>query len=127
MCVKLYDALRHDRSQPHRPHARAALLRGRVHVGAHPVDRAEPRCGCHGRAGAKQPGYLGVESAREEVGITVSYWRDLDSVAAWKRVVDHVAAQRVGRERWYAMYRVRIARVEREYGFMARNGAPGEA
>ena len=69
---------------------------------------------------ARQPGYLGVESAREEVGITVSYWRDLDSIAAWKRVVDHLAAQRLGRDRWYAMYRVRIALVEREYGFANR-------
>ena len=68
---------------------------------------------------ARQPGYLGMESAHDEVGITVSYWRDLDSVAAWKRAVDHVAAQKLGRERWYAMYRVRIARVEREYGFTA--------
>ncbi len=76
---------------------------------------------------ARQPGYLGVESAREEVGITVSYWRDLDAIAAWKRAVDHVAAQRLGRERWYAMYRVRIALVEREYGFTARAGAPLEA
>jgi heme-degrading monooxygenase HmoA len=66
---------------------------------------------------AKQPGYLGVESAREQVGITVSYWRDLDAIKGWKRLVDHVAAQRLGRERWYAMYRVRVARVEREYGF----------
>ena len=66
---------------------------------------------------ARQPGYLGVESAREEVGITVSYWRDLESVAAWKRDVDHVAAQRLGRERWYAVYRVWFARVECEYGF----------
>jgi heme-degrading monooxygenase HmoA len=66
---------------------------------------------------AKQPGYLGVESAREQAGITVSYWRDLDAIKGWKRLVDHVAAQRLGRERWYAMYRVRVARVEREYGF----------
>jgi heme-degrading monooxygenase HmoA len=65
---------------------------------------------------ARQPGYLGIESAREGLGITVSYWRDLDAIAAWKRVVDHVAAQRLGRERWYASYRVRVARVEREYG-----------
>jgi heme-degrading monooxygenase HmoA len=68
---------------------------------------------------ARQPGYLGVESARDAVGITVSYWRDLESIAAWKRAVNHVAAQRLGRERWYAMYRVRIALVEREYGFTA--------
>jgi heme-degrading monooxygenase HmoA len=71
---------------------------------------------------ARQSGYLGVESAREEVGITVSYWRDLDSISAWKRAVDHMAAQRLGRERWYAHYRVRIALVERDYGF-ARSDA----
>ena len=65
---------------------------------------------------AEQPGYLGMESAREGVGITVSYWRDLDSIAAWKRHADHLMAQRMGRERWYGQYRVRIARVEREYG-----------
>jgi len=65
---------------------------------------------------ARQPGYLGIESARESLGITVSYWRDLEAIAAWKRVVDHVAAQRLGRERWYASYRVRVARVERDYG-----------
>lgn len=68
---------------------------------------------------ASQPGYLGMESARDGLGLTVSYWRDLESIAAWKRVADHVAAQRLGRERWYAAYRVRIARVEREYGFDA--------
>ncbi|MEO6376597.1 MAG: antibiotic biosynthesis monooxygenase [Caulobacteraceae bacterium] len=65
---------------------------------------------------AQQPGFLGVESAREGIGITVSYWRDLDSIAAWKRHADHAMAQRMGRERWYGHYRVRIARVEREYG-----------
>src|SRR4051812_25874337 len=65
---------------------------------------------------AQQPGFLGVESAREGIGITVSYWRDLESIAAWKRHADHVMAQRMGRERWYSHYRTRIARVEREYG-----------
>jgi heme-degrading monooxygenase HmoA len=76
---------------------------------------------------AKQPGYLGVESAREGVGITVSYWRDLESITAWKRAINHVAAQRLGRERWYATYRVRIALVERDYGFAARPSTATEA
>lgn len=71
------------------------------------------------RMAAEQPGYLGHESAREGVGLTVSYWRDLGAVAAWKAQVEHLAAQRLGRERWYAAYRVRIARVERDYGFEA--------
>ena len=69
------------------------------------------------RMAAEQPGYLGQESAREAVGLTVSYWRDLEAGSAWRNVVEHLAAQRLGRERWYDRYKVRIARVEREYGF----------
>ena len=69
------------------------------------------------RLAAEQPGYLGVESARAGIGITVSYWRDLDAIAHWKRHVDHLTAQRRGREAWYERYAVRIARVERAYGF----------
>jgi heme-degrading monooxygenase HmoA len=69
------------------------------------------------RLAREQPGYLGHESAREETGITVSYWCDLDSIAAWKRQLDHLDAQSQGRARWYEAYRVRIARVERAYGF----------
>ncbi|MDR5861261.1 antibiotic biosynthesis monooxygenase [Halomonas eurihalina] len=65
---------------------------------------------------SQQPGFLGVESAREEVGITVSYWADLESIKRWKAQAEHREAQRMGREAWYANYRVRIARVEREYG-----------
>jgi heme-degrading monooxygenase HmoA len=66
---------------------------------------------------ALQPGYLGIESVRDcDLGITVSYWASPDDARAWKRVVDHTEAQRLGRERWYAAYRVRIATVSREYG-----------
>ncbi len=65
---------------------------------------------------AKQPGFLGVESVREEVGITVSYWKDLESIRAWKDDLEHKEAQRLGNERWYSSFKVRVARVEREYG-----------
>ncbi|MCU1393361.1 MAG: antibiotic biosynthesis monooxygenase [Ilumatobacteraceae bacterium] len=65
---------------------------------------------------AQQPGYLGVESAREGVGITVSYWASEADALAWKRVADHAEAQRLGRAEWYASYRVRVATVTREYG-----------
>ena len=68
---------------------------------------------------AQQPGFLGVESAREGTGITVSYWTDPESIAAWKAVVKHQAAQKAGREKWYARYTTRIARVERDYSFEA--------
>ena len=69
------------------------------------------------RLAGEQPGFLGIEAAREGLGITVSYWRDLDAIAAWKRHMDHAVAQRLGRERWYVAYQVRIARVERAYAF----------
>jgi heme-degrading monooxygenase HmoA len=65
---------------------------------------------------AAQPGYLGVESARAEVGITVSYWVDEASARDWKAVAEHLVAQQRGREAWYADYRVRVATVSREYG-----------
>lgn len=64
----------------------------------------------------EQPGFLGVESAREALGISVSYWTDLESIQRWKANLEHLEAQRLGREAWYSAYRVRIARVEREYG-----------
>lgn len=64
----------------------------------------------------EQPGYLGIESVREGLGITVSYWSDLDSIRQWKANLDHLEAQRLGREQWYTSFKVRIARVERDYG-----------
>jgi len=69
---------------------------------------------------ARQPGFLGVESAREEVGITVSYWRDLESIKQWKVVGAHLEAQQLGRDKWYTNYKTRIAKVERDYGFNAQ-------
>jgi heme-degrading monooxygenase HmoA len=68
------------------------------------------------RLAREQPGYLGIEAARDGVGITVSYWRDEASAKAWKEVGAHLVAQRRGREAWYREYRVRVATVTRDYG-----------
>jgi heme-degrading monooxygenase HmoA len=65
----------------------------------------------------QQEGYLGIESAREEIGITVSYWKSLEAINLWKRNLDHIQAQRNGIANWYENYTVRIALVEREYSF----------
>jgi heme-degrading monooxygenase HmoA len=65
---------------------------------------------------AQQPGFLGVESAREGVGITVSYWSDLESIKNWKAHAEHLVAQRLGHEKWYSSFKTRISRVERDYG-----------
>ena len=70
----------------------------------------------------EQPGFLGVESARdaEGFGITVSYWEDEAAVAAWKAQADHAVAQRLGWDRWYAEFQLRVCRVERQYGMVPR-------
>ena len=65
----------------------------------------------------QQPGFLGVESARNEIGITVSYWESLEAIANWKQNLDHLDAQFLGRQKWYENYVVRIAKVEKEYRF----------
>jgi heme-degrading monooxygenase HmoA len=66
---------------------------------------------------AQQPGYLGMESARDSIGITVSYWENLEAIAAWQRNAAHLVAQQRGRELWYDTFKTRICRVERDYGF----------
>lgn len=66
----------------------------------------------------QQAGFLGAEGARNDdgFGITVSYWASREAITAWKAHVDHVVAQDMGRQRWYADYQVRIAQVERANG-----------
>ncbi len=65
----------------------------------------------------KQQGFLGLESARNEVGITVSYWESLEAIKNWKQQSEHLIAQLKGRQDWYNWYHVRICKVEREYDF----------
>jgi heme-degrading monooxygenase HmoA len=66
----------------------------------------------------QQPGFLSVESVRNEIGITVSYWESLEAIANWKQNLDHLDAQFLGRQKWYENYVVRIAKVEKEYSFV---------
>jgi heme-degrading monooxygenase HmoA len=68
------------------------------------------------RLAAEQPGYLGHETAHDELGITVSYWVDEDAARAWKQVAAHLVAQQRGQDEWYSDYRVRVASVLRDYG-----------
>lgn len=65
----------------------------------------------------QQDGFLGVESARNELGITVSYWRDLNSIKKWKENSEHLMAQEKGKSIWYKNFKTRIAKVERDYEF----------
>jgi heme-degrading monooxygenase HmoA len=65
----------------------------------------------------KQEGFLGVESARSELGITVSYWESLEAIKKWKLHTEHTKAREKGRSMWYNAFKVRICKVENEYGF----------
>ncbi len=66
---------------------------------------------------SEQEGFLGFESARENsFGITISYWRDLDSIKKWKSNLKHQEAQKLGKEVWYKNYKIRVSKVERDYG-----------
>ncbi len=69
----------------------------------------------------KQPGYLGVDSARNELGITISYWESMEAIAHWKANLDHLKAQELGKSKWYDSYTVRICKVEKEYHFNSKN------
>jgi len=64
-----------------------------------------------------QEGFLGFESAREELGITVSYWENEESILKWKANIEHQEAQKLGKEVWYRSYKIRVAKVERDYEF----------
>jgi heme-degrading monooxygenase HmoA len=82
------------------------------------------------RLARRQPGFLGVETARDPatgLGITVSYWTDEAAIAAWRNDAEHRLVRRLGRERWYRAYRLRVAKVERAYGWAAPDGEPSAA
>ncbi len=71
-----------------------------------------------------QPGFLGIESAREQsgFGITVSYWDSLENIKNWKSNTEHGLAQELGRSKWYSSFTTRICKVEREYSFNNDSG-----
>ncbi|WP_297691225.1 antibiotic biosynthesis monooxygenase [uncultured Eudoraea sp.] len=66
-----------------------------------------------------QPGYLGFESAKDKIGISISYWKNLESISKWKSNLKHLAAQEMGKKEWYKWYKIRVCLVEREYEFTA--------
>lgn len=61
-------------------------------------------------------GFIHQDAVRDGLGIAISYWRDLESIQAWRKDMDHIVAKERGKKEWYSQYSVRIAKVEREYG-----------
>ncbi len=65
----------------------------------------------------EQQGFLGMETANGNIGITVSYWESLEAIKSWKANSEHLFAQQKGRADWYKAYKARICKVERDYDF----------
>lgn len=65
----------------------------------------------------RQVGFLGVESARSELGITISYWESLEAIKNWQKHPAHQIAQERGKKEWYQKYTVRICKIESDYSF----------
>ena len=80
------------------------------------------------RLASAQPGFIGVDSVREEsgAGITISYWESLEAIGDWKNNAAHRVAQERGRAEWYRGYEVKICKVEREYSLSEKAGAEDE-
>ncbi|MEZ4933722.1 MAG: antibiotic biosynthesis monooxygenase [Saprospiraceae bacterium] len=69
---------------------------------------------------ATMPGYLGAESTRNEIGITVSYWKDLESIKNWKYQAEHVYARHYGTGGLISILPLTGGqKVERDYGLKA--------
>jgi len=67
----------------------------------------------------EMPGFVEFKSFKADDGERVSlvYWQDHETMAAWRSHPRHRIAQRSGREKWYASYRIEVADVVRENAF----------
>lgn len=70
----------------------------------------------------EQPGFIDFEHAREELGISISYWNSIEAITNWKANLEHLKAQKMGKDQWYQWYKVRVCKVEREYEFKSGSG-----
>lgn len=65
------------------------------------------------------PGFLSIERFESLVTegklLSLSFWEDESSLLNWKKNIDHMAAQKEGRASIFKDYRIRIAKVERDY------------
>lgn len=76
-------------------------------------------------------GFLSVErfESLSEPGkiLSLSFWRDEETVTRWRNLEAHRAAQAQGRGALFADYRLRIAEVVRDYGLHDRIQAPPDS
>lgn len=59
--------------------------------------------------------------------VSLSFWRDEESVRRWRNLEAHRDVQRAGRDRIFEDYRLRVASVMRDYGMFDRAAAPEDS
>ncbi len=76
----------------------------KLHAGVHHID-----------------GFISVErfesGSRPGTWLSLSYWRDAEALAAWRRDPDHIKGMAAGKRDVFADYRIVVAQVERDYSF----------
>lgn len=79
----------------------------------------------------QMPGFISIERFESLTTpgklLSLSFWRDEDSVKAWRNLESHRAIQAAGRLRIFADYRLRVAAVLRDYGMAQREQAPDDS
>jgi heme-degrading monooxygenase HmoA len=65
------------------------------------------------------PGFVEFKSFKSDDGERVSlvYWQDHETMAAWRNHPRHRVAQTNGRSKWYAYFRLEVADILRETKF----------
>lgn len=74
------------------------------------------------RLASEQPGYLGHQffGGEDGSGVTISYWKDLEAIMAWRKNTEHAKAQARGQAGWYDWYELETCKVERVSRFADR-------
>ena len=73
---------------------------------------------------ADNPGFLGEQvTHHDDVSVSISYWRDRESIRRWRRQEDHARLQLEAKNRWYSECSVSVCAIERAYGFQAEAAA----
>jgi len=80
---------------------------------------------------AKADGFISLERfesiSNKGKFVSLQFWRDEESVRKWRNLQKHREAQKQGRARIFASYRLRIAKVERDYTMDERAQAPRDS
>jgi heme-degrading monooxygenase HmoA len=70
------------------------------------------------------PGFVDMDYAELEGGeLVIARFESHEALAAWRELPEHKEAQRQGRERFFAAYRIEVCETVRSYEFEADSGA----